>query len=75
MFGFFSKKKKESLDQGLDKSKQSLLSKISRSVIGKSKVDQDVLDKLEEALIESDVGVDTTLKIIEGVRNLLYIGK
>ena len=70
MFGFFTKKKKESLNQGLDKSKHSLLSKISRSVVGKSKVDQDVLDNLEEALIESDVGVDTTLKIIDGLENI-----
>ena len=71
MFGLFNKKKKESLNQGLDKSKQSLLSKISRSVIGKSRVDQDVLDDLEEVLIESDVGVETTLKIIEGIEQIV----
>lgn len=61
----FSKDKKEKLDSGLEKSKQGVLSKITRAIAGKSKVDEEVLDNLEEALITSDVGVDTTLKIIE----------
>jgi fused signal recognition particle receptor len=63
-FGLFSKEKKESLDKGLEKTKQSFLSKIARTIIGKSSVDEDVLDELEEVLITSDVGVETTLKII-----------
>lgn len=67
LFDFFSKDKKESLDKGLEKTKQSFLSKIARTVAGKSKVDEDVLDELEEVLITSDVGVDTTLKIIERI--------
>lgn len=66
-FGFFSKQKKETLDKGLEKTKESMFSKLSRIVVGKSKVDDDVLDDLEEVLITSDVGVDTTLKIIERV--------
>jgi fused signal recognition particle receptor len=66
-FGFFSKEKKETLDKGLEKTKEGLLSKISRAVIGKSKVDDEVLDALEETLISSDVGVTTTLKIIERI--------
>lgn len=61
----FSKEKKQDLDQGLSKTKTSLISKIARTVVGKSKVDMEVLDELEEILISSDVGVDTTLKIIE----------
>ncbi len=64
-FGLFSKEKKETLDKGLEKSKESVLSKISRAIVGKSTIDDDVLDNLEEALITSDVGVETTLKIIE----------
>ncbi|MDR3235369.1 MAG: signal recognition particle-docking protein FtsY [Prevotellaceae bacterium] len=63
--GFFTKKNKDTLDKGLEKTKRSLFEKISRSIAGKSKVDDDVLDNLEEALITADVGVDTTLKIIE----------
>ncbi|HCO66946.1 MAG TPA: signal recognition particle-docking protein FtsY [Dysgonomonas sp.] len=66
-FDFFSKQKKETLDKGLEKTKDSMFSKLSRIVVGKSKVDDDVLDDLEEVLITSDVGVDTTLKIIERV--------
>lgn len=62
---FFSRKKKETLDQGLQKTKEGVWSKISHAVAGKSKVDEDVLDNLEEAFITSDVGTDTTLKIIE----------
>jgi len=66
-FGLFSKDKKETLDKGLEKTKQSFLSKLSRSIVGKSKVDDEVLDNLEEILITSDVGVETTLKIIERI--------
>lgn len=61
---FFSKQKKETLDKGLEKTKENMFSKLSRIVVGKSKVDDSVLDDLEEVLITSDVGVDTTLKII-----------
>lgn len=67
IFGLFSKKKKETLDQGLEKTKQSVFSKITRAIAGKSKVDSDVLDNLEEVLITSDVGVDTTIKIINRI--------
>lgn len=66
-FNIFSKEKKEVLDKGLDKTKQSFFSKISRAVAGKSTVDAEVLDNLEEILITSDVGVDTTLRIIERI--------
>ncbi|MFO7827301.1 MAG: signal recognition particle-docking protein FtsY [Bacteroidales bacterium] len=66
-FGIFSKDKKKTLDQGLEKTKENVLKKLSRAVIGKSKVDDEVLDNLEEVLITSDVGVDTTLKIIERI--------
>ncbi|MFN5634275.1 MAG: signal recognition particle-docking protein FtsY [Flavobacteriia bacterium] len=67
-FGLFSKEKKETLDKGLEKTKQSFLSRIARSIVGKSKVDDEVLDNLEEILITSDVGVETTLKIIERIQ-------
>lgn len=67
IFGFFDKKKKESLDEGLAKTKESVFVKLGRAVIGKSKVDDEVLDNLEEVLISSDVGVDTTLKIIKRI--------
>jgi fused signal recognition particle receptor len=63
----FSKEKKETLDKGLEKTKESVFSKLSRAVAGKSSVDADVLDELEEALITSDVGVKTTVKIIERI--------
>ncbi|MFD0963048.1 signal recognition particle-docking protein FtsY [Pseudofulvibacter geojedonensis] len=63
----FSKEKKETLDKGLEKSKTSFFSKLSKAVAGKSKVDDDVLDNLEEVLVSSDVGVDTTLKIIDRI--------
>ena len=66
-FGLFSKEKKETLNKGLEQTKQSFLSKIARSIVGKSKVDDEVLDNLEEILITSDVGVETTLKIIERI--------
>ena len=64
-FSFFSKEKKETLDKGLSKTKESVFGKIARAVAGKSKVDEEVLDNLEEVLITSDVGVETTLKIID----------
>ena len=70
IFNFFSKDKKEEkaiLDEGLSKTKENVFSKLSRAIAGKSKVDEDVLDQLEEILITSDVGVDTTLKIIERI--------
>ncbi len=67
LFSFFSKEKKEDLDQGLSKTKESFFSKLSKAVIGKSKVDDEVLDNLEEVLVSSDVGVKTTLKIIERI--------
>ena len=66
-FSFFSKDKKEVLDKGLSKSKESVLGKITRAIAGKSKVDDEVLDNLEEALITSDVGIETTLKIIKRI--------
>lgn len=67
IFGLFNSKKKETLDHGLEKTKQSVFDKITRAVAGKSRVDDDVLDNLEEVLITSDVGVDTTLKIIHRI--------
>lgn len=67
LFGLFNKKKKETLDKGLEKTKQSVFSKLARAVAGKSKVDDEVLDDLEEVLITSDVGVDTTLKVIKRI--------
>lgn len=74
-FGLFGKEKKETLDKGLEKSKESVLSKISRAIAGKSTVDEDVLDNLEEALITSDVGVDTTLRIIERIQERVKYDK
>ncbi len=67
IFNLFNKDKKETLDQGLSKTKESVFSKITRAVAGKSKVDDEVLDNLEEVLITSDVGVETTLRIIERI--------
>jgi len=67
IFSFFSKEKKEDLNKGLEKTKQNVLQKITRALVGKSKVDDEVLDNLEEILISSDVGVNTTLKIIERI--------
>ena len=67
LFGFFNKNKKDTLDKGLEKTKQSVFDKLARAVAGKSKVDDDVLDDLEEVLITSDVGVDTTIKIIQRI--------
>lgn len=78
ILSFFSKEKKEVLDKGLEKTKASLFSQLTKAVVGKSKVDEDVLDNLEEILITSDVGVDTTLKIIERIESRVaedkYIG-
>lgn len=68
-FSFFSKEKKETLDKGLERTKQGVFSKIARAVAGKSKVDDEILDNLEEVFITSDVGVETTLKIIERIEN------
>lgn len=68
LFGLF-KSKKESLDKGLEKTRESVFSKLSRAVVGKSKVDDEVLDNLEEVLVTSDVGVTTTLKIIERIES------
>lgn len=65
--GLFSKKKKETLDEGLSKTKENVFAKITRAVAGKSKVDDEVLDELENVLVTSDVGVDTTLKIIKRI--------
>lgn len=78
LFGFFSKEKKESLDQGLSKTRENVFKKLSRAIIGKSKVDEEVLDELEEILISSDVGVETTLRIIgrieQRVKDNKYMG-
>jgi len=74
----FSKEKKETLDKGLEKTKESFFGKLSKAVAGKSKVDEDVLDNLEEILVASDVGVNTTLKIIERIEERVakdkYVG-
>ena len=67
IFNIFNKGKKETLDQGLSKTKESVFSKLTRAVSGKTKVDDEVLDNLEEVLITSDVGVETTLRIIERI--------
>ncbi len=67
LFDIFSKEKKESLDKGLEKTKESFFSKLGKAVVGKSKVDEEVLDELEEILISSDVGIPTTLKIIKAI--------
>ena len=77
-FDIFSKKKKETLDEGLTKTKESVLGKLTRAIAGKSKVDDDVLDNLEEVLITSDVGVETTLEIIRRIEERVardkYVG-
>jgi fused signal recognition particle receptor len=69
IFSKFSKDKKETLDKGLEKTKTSIFTKLSKVVAGKSHVDDDVLDRLEETLVTSDVGVETTLKIIERLQS------
>lgn len=68
MFGLFSKEKKESLDKGLEKTKDNFFSKLGKAIVGKDKVDDEVLDNLEEILVTSDVGVETTLKIIDRIQ-------
>lgn len=68
MFGWFSKDKKETLDKGLSKTKENFFTKLGKALVGKSTVDDDVLDNLEEVLVSSDVGVETTLKIIERIQ-------
>ena len=77
-FSFFSKEKKEELNKGLEKSKESFFAKLAKTVVGKSKVDDDVLDNLEEILVTSDVGVETTLRIIDRIEKRVskdkYIG-
>ena len=65
---FFSKEKKETLDNGLDKTRQGMFSKLKHAIAGKSKIDDDVLDELEEVFVTSDVGVETTLKIIDRIQ-------
>jgi len=67
LLGFISKEKKKDLDKGLEKTKENVFKKLSRAVVGKSRVDDEVLDQLEEVLISSDVGVDTTIRIIERI--------
>ncbi|MBR5743980.1 MAG: signal recognition particle-docking protein FtsY [Muribaculaceae bacterium] len=67
-FKFFSKEKKETLDKGLERTKQGVFAKIARAIAGKSKIDEDLLDELEEVFITSDVGVDTTLRIIARIK-------
>ncbi len=78
ILSFFQKDKKETLDQGLAKTKESVFGKLARAVVGKSKVDDEVLDRLEEVLITSDVGVETTLRIIERIEQRVardkYVG-
>lgn len=74
-FNIFSKEKKETLDQGLTKTKESVFSKLTRAVAGKSKVDDEVLDNLEEVLLTSDVGVETTLRIIERIEKRVAVDK
>jgi fused signal recognition particle receptor len=78
IFNFFSKEKKESLDKGLEKTKEGFFSKLAKAVVGKSSVDDEVLDNLEEILVTSDVGVETTIKIIRRIENRVskdkYVG-
>ncbi|HEY1037779.1 MAG TPA: signal recognition particle receptor subunit alpha, partial [Bacteroidia bacterium] len=78
IFSFFSKDKKESLDKGLEKTKEGFFSKLAKAVVGKSEVDAEVLDNLEEILISSDVGVETTIKIIKRIEERVakdkYVG-
>jgi fused signal recognition particle receptor len=69
IFSFFSKEKKESLDKGLEKTNQSIFTKLTKAIAGKSKVDEEVLDELENILISADVGVDTTLKVIRRIED------
>ena len=76
LFNIFSKKEnKADLDKGLEKTKEGVFSKLARAVAGKSKVDEEVLDNLEEILISSDVGVDTTVRIIERIEQRVAADK
>lgn len=75
LFDFFSKEKKDTLNKGLEKSKTSIFDKISKAIVGKSKVDEEVLDELEEILISSDVGIETTIKIIKRIEARVAIDK
>lgn len=75
LFDFFSKEKKENLDKGLEKTKSSIFEKITMAIVGKSTVDEEVLDNLEEILISSDVGVETTVKIIKRIENRVAADK
>lgn len=68
MFGLFSREKKESLDKGLEKTKENFFSKLGKALVGKATIDEEVLDNLEEILVSSDVGVETTLQIIEKIQ-------
>lgn len=68
LFKFFSKEKKETLDKGLEKTKEGFFSKVKRAIAGKDKIDDDFLDELEDIFITSDVGIDTTLKIIDRIK-------
>jgi fused signal recognition particle receptor len=70
--GLFSRFQKDSLDKGLEKTKESVIKKLSRAIVGKSTVDDEVLDNLEEVLITSDVGVETTLKIIDRIQKRVH---
>ncbi|WP_192822193.1 signal recognition particle-docking protein FtsY [Rufibacter sp. LB8] len=78
LFGFFSKEKKESLDKGLEKTKTSFFDQLSKAVVGKSKVDEEVLDELETVLVHADVGIGTTVKIIDRIEKRVardkYVG-
>ena len=69
LFSFFSKEKKETLNKGLEKTKTSFFSKLNKAILGKTQVDDEVLDNLEEILVSSDVGIETTLKIIGRIQD------
>ena len=75
LFGMFTKEKRESLDKGLEKTKSSLFSRISKAIVGKSMVDEDLLDNLEEILVTSDVGVETTVRIIDRIQKRVAADK
>lgn len=75
IFGFFSREKKESLDKGLEKTRESFFSRLTKTLVGKSTIDDDVLDNLEEILVSGDVGVETTLKIVKRVQDRVAADK